>query len=202
MAGILDCFVHDKSPGYWGWVDSGRSLGAQRQTRLNESAKLTIGACVAQSAPRQCLAGQSLCSSSGHGSTRESCSVQRFRGNQNMSTFAQRIRSYVRSELDAANRADARGQADTAFRHLERAHVLGQATTIEHVRVHGCMLLWAIRHRRPGEAMGQVWRLAAASLLTAFGWLPDGNTGGANVSGFRRMPVPPDLQRILDATRE
>jgi hypothetical protein len=28
-------------------------------------------------------------------------------------------------------------------------------------------------------------------------WVPAGNTGGANVSALRRMPVPPDLERIL-----
>ena len=118
-----------------------------------------------------------------------------------MSTFALRIRSSVRLELDAANRANARGQKETAFRHLERAHVLGQAATVEHVRVHWFMLLWAIRHSKPGEATGQVWRLIAAALMTGFGWLPEGNTGGANVSGFRRMPVPSDLQRVIDAAR-
>lgn len=118
-----------------------------------------------------------------------------------MTTFAQRIHSSVQFELDAANRADARGQEEVAFRHLERAHVLGQAVIVEHVRVHWHMLLWAIRHRKPGEARGQAWRLIAAALMTGIGWLPEGNTGGTNVSGFRRMPVPPDLQRVIDAAR-
>jgi hypothetical protein len=118
-----------------------------------------------------------------------------------MTPFAQRIRSSVQIELEAANRAEARGEKDLAFRHLERAHVLGQATTVEHVRVHWTMFLWAIRHRKASEATGQVWRLIAASLMTGFGWLPEGNTGGTNVSGFRRMPIPPDLQRVMDAAR-
>ena len=118
-----------------------------------------------------------------------------------MTTFAYRIRSSVRLELRAASRADADGQAENAFRHLERAHVLGQAATVEHVRVHWHMLRWAIRHRKPAEAAGQVWRLIGAALITGLGWLPHGNTGGANVSGFRRMPIPPDLQRIMDAAR-
>lgn len=118
-----------------------------------------------------------------------------------MSTFARRIRSSVQLELDQASQADANGWADAAFRHLERAHVLGQAATVEHVRAHWHMFLWALRHRRPGELAGQVWRLTGAALMTGFGWLPDGNTGGANVSAFRRMPIPPDLQRVIDAAR-
>lgn len=115
-----------------------------------------------------------------------------------MTLFAKRIRSSVQFELDAAILAETRGDEDVAFRHLERAHVLGQATTVEHVRVHWYMFQWAIRHRKPGEVTGQVWRLIGASLVTVFGWLPEGNTGGANVSGFRRMPIPPDLERIID----
>ena len=118
-----------------------------------------------------------------------------------MTTFAFRIHSSVQLELDAASRADSRGQADVAFRHLERAHVLGQAATVEHVRVHWRMLRWALRHRKPGEVAGQVWRLIGAALMTGLGWLPDGNTGGANVSGFRSMPIPPDLQSTIDAAR-
>ena len=32
-------------------------------------------------------------------------------------------------------------------------------------------------------------------------WVPAGNTGGANVSAMRPMPVPPDLQALLDSVR-
>jgi hypothetical protein len=119
-----------------------------------------------------------------------------------MTRFAHRIRSSVQFELDAASQADARGEAEAAFRHLERAHVLGQPATALHVRVHWRMLLWAARQRKPGEAAGQFWRLIAAALVTGLGWLPEGNTGGADVSGFRRMPIAPDLQRVLDAARQ
>lgn len=118
-----------------------------------------------------------------------------------MTTFAQRIRSSVQFELDAAGQAEALDQKQEAFRHYERAHVLGQAAIVEHVRVHWYMLLWAIHHSKPAEVWGQAWRLIAAALFTGFGWVPEGNTGGANVSGFRRMPVPPDLQRLIDAAR-
>lgn len=118
-----------------------------------------------------------------------------------MSRFARRIRPRVRLELDAADCAEARGEPQLAFRHLERAHVLGQAATVEHVRVHLRMFLWALRHRKPGEAFGQLWRIVAAALKTGFGWVPQGNTGGADVSGLRPMAIPPDLQSILDDAR-
>jgi Protein of unknown function (DUF3703) len=118
-----------------------------------------------------------------------------------MSQFARRIHASIQRELSAASQAEARGDAALAFRHLERAHVLGQSVTSEHVRVHGRMLGWAIRQRKGAEAVGQVWRLAAAAVMTAIGWLPEGNTGGANVSGVRPMPIPPDLRRVLDNAR-
>lgn len=119
-----------------------------------------------------------------------------------MSRFADRIRPSVRFELDAAATAEANGEAELAFQHLERAHVLGQAATFEHVRVHARMFRWATRNRKPGEAVGQAWRLVAAALMTALGWVPRGNTGGTNVSGVRRMPVPSDLERILNTARQ
>ena len=118
-----------------------------------------------------------------------------------MPRFARRIHPWVQLELDATDRAEARAERALAFRHLERAHVLGQAATVEHVRVHGRMLLWALRHRQAREAAGQLGRLAAAVVMTGFGWLPEGNTGGADVSAFRRMPIPPDLQHLIEAAR-
>jgi len=118
-----------------------------------------------------------------------------------MPRFARRIQPWVQLELDAADLAEARAERALAFRHLERAHVLGQAATFEHVRVHWRMLLWALRHREAGQAAGQIGRLAAAAVMTGIGWLPKGNTGGADVSAFRRMPIPPDLQHLIDAAR-
>ncbi|WP_374367508.1 DUF3703 domain-containing protein [Piscinibacter sp.] len=120
----------------------------------------------------------------------------------NISTrYGRRIRASVQSELDAAAAREARGEPVSAFTHLERAHVLGQASTLEHVRVHWQMLRWALRQRLPGEVFGQAWRVVAAALKTWLGWVPTGNTGGSAVSGFTPMPVPPDLQDLIEAAR-
>lgn len=114
--------------------------------------------------------------------------------------YASRIRPSVQAELDAAEREELRGRPAAAFGHLERAHVLGQAATREHMRVHWAMAKWARRQGDHREVFGQLWRTAAAALKTWL-WVPAGNTGGANVSGFKRMPIPPDLQRRIDAAR-
>lgn len=114
--------------------------------------------------------------------------------------FARRIRPFVRDELDAAARAERLAEPAAAFAHLERAHVLGQSSTIEHVRVHWAMLRWALRQRSAAEALGQAWRITGA-LLKTWLWVPVGNTGSTDVSGFRAMPVPAELQRLIDVAR-
>jgi hypothetical protein len=116
-----------------------------------------------------------------------------------MSSFAQRIRPVVQSELDAARHARSLHDAAGEFAHLERAHVLSQADTLQHVRVHAAMLVWGIRQRSVREVIGQVVRIVGAATKTFIGLVPHGNTGGTNVSAFRRMPIAPDLQRLIDA---
>jgi len=117
------------------------------------------------------------------------------------STFSIRIRPHVQAELDAADAAEQRGEFYTAFLQLERAHVLGQSATLEHVRVHWHMLRFALRNRRRAESIGQAWRLVAAALFTPLGLVPTGNTGGTDVSGFRRMRLPQDLRSAIEAAQ-
>lgn len=104
------------------------------------------------------------------------------------------IAAYVRHELDAATSEVT--PADS-FRRLERAHVLSQVSTVAHVRVHWHMLVWGIRQGDVREVVGQILRIAGALIKTALGMVPLGNTGGANVSPFKPMPVPEDLAAIL-----
>jgi len=118
-----------------------------------------------------------------------------------MSTFAIRIKPAVSAELESAGAAERHGYLFIAFWHMERAHVLGQSATIEHVRVHWNMFIFSIRYRRAGEALGQFWRIIAAAIFTAPGLIPEGNTGGTNISAFRSSPVPRDLKSIIDVAR-
>jgi hypothetical protein len=62
------------------------------------------------------------------------------------SNFTFRIKRSVQAELDSAARLGAGGDAVSAFVHLERAHILGQQSTVHHVRVHWAMFRWALRH--------------------------------------------------------
>ncbi len=118
-----------------------------------------------------------------------------------MSTFAERIHPHVVRELERAIAAERQGDPSLGFHHLECAHVLGQSVTREHVRTHWAMLLWGVRRRHFREVAGQALRIVGAATTTGFGLVPSGNTGGSNVSPFRRLPIPLELQTIIDEAR-
>ncbi len=104
---------------------------------------------------------------------------------------------YIDKEIAAAELLAAAGEAAAAFRHLERAHVLGQASTYQHTRVHWLMLKHGLRERDTKEIVGQVLRISGAATKTPLGIYPKGNTGGANVNPLKPMPIEEDLAEIL-----
>lgn len=116
-------------------------------------------------------------------------------------SFGNRIRPYVDVELAAAHVAERAGDSTRAFHHLQRAHVLGQRSTVQHVRVHIRMLSWGMRHNKPREVLGQVTRVIGAATKTWLGLVPQGNTGAADVSPFKPMEVPDDLAELIDVAR-
>ena len=85
---------------------------------------------------------------------------------------------------------------EAAWAYLEAAHVLGQQTTRLHVRAHLAMLAMAWRNRNSREIVGQLSRIVAAALITRI-WVPQGNTGGSDVSALKSMPIPDDLQELF-----
>ena len=72
--------------------------------------------------------------------------------------------AYVR-ELDAGYAAFERDDFAEAFRHFERAHILGQRRTRLHVRTHIAMLKLAWRRRDKREILGQLSRVVAAAVF-------------------------------------
>jgi hypothetical protein len=101
-------------------------------------------------------------------------------------------------ELAAAREMMREGRDAEAFVHLERAHVLGQRWIVPHTESHWLMLRIALRRREPAAAVGQCVRMVLGALGSAVGRVPTGNTGGTNISMFRRMPIDPELLRIME----
>lgn len=111
--------------------------------------------------------------------------------------FYKNIKPYVDLELTLAKQARKQGDVRVEFTHLENAHVLGQASTLLHTKVHTLMLFWAVRQVNIKEGLGQVMRIVGAATKTAIGFIPTGNTGGTNVNPFKVLPVSPKLAAII-----
>lgn len=107
-------------------------------------------------------------------------------------------RSAFEAELAQARSLLAQGALATAFAHLEHAHVIGQAHVLPHVYSHWLMLTVEVRRRRPLAVLGQALRLVLGGLGSAVGVVPTGNTGGSDISMFKRLPIEPGLQDIID----
>lgn len=100
--------------------------------------------------------------------------------------------------LGQAKKAHAAGEWSRVRILLQDAHVLGQCLFWPHLLSHLWMLRLAYACRDWREIRGQILRLALVPLGNIMGRLPLGNTGGANVSAFRPMPVPIRLKEILE----
>jgi Protein of unknown function (DUF3703) len=101
------------------------------------------------------------------------------------------------SEMEAARSARSTGDTTREWTHLERAHILSQPVAGPHVRTHAAMLAAAFRRHDGHEMVGQVLRLVVAGPGSITGKYPVGNTGGADVSAFKPMPIPEDLSSLL-----
>ncbi|TNE63695.1 MAG: DUF3703 domain-containing protein [Alphaproteobacteria bacterium] len=110
------------------------------------------------------------------------------------------LKKAFREEMAQAKSFYHTGHYRDSFRHLERAHILGQRHFAPHLQTHWWMLKVGYRTRDMRELLGQFLRLAGC-LGSLIGKVPLGNTGGANVSPVKSMPIPQDLAAILDDPR-
>ncbi|MFN3585939.1 MAG: DUF3703 domain-containing protein [Moraxellaceae bacterium] len=78
------------------------------------------------------------------------------------------------------------------------AHVIGQAHVGPHVQTHWEMLKIEWQRRRLRAVAGQAVRIVLGGLGSAVGVIPVGNTGGSDISMFKRLPVAPELQAVID----
>lgn len=118
-----------------------------------------------------------------------------------MSLFlAPTLRPHFVAELDLAAQAECAGDLPAAWRHLERAHILGQRSAIAHTQAHLRMAAYALRRADAREVLGQLPRIVGGFFLSLSGRVPTGNTGGANVPAEQPMPIPDDLRRLLATT--
>jgi hypothetical protein len=86
-----------------------------------------------------------------------------------------------------------------AWRHFERAHIIGQPWFVQHSHAHWLMLKFGIKIKSKKETLGQLPRLLIGGIKSFVGIIPTDNTGGANVPPLRKMEIPEDLKNIIIA---
>lgn len=109
-----------------------------------------------------------------------------------------KLKEYVLSELRLGAGLLKEKNYDKAFRHFERAHILGQKSPKYHVLSHLWMLKTAFLKRDLKELVGQIIRIPLGFIGSLVGLVPTGDSGGSNVNLFKPMPIPDDLKKIIN----
>lgn len=109
----------------------------------------------------------------------------------------QALKQAFQQEMEKAQGFYQQSKFEQSFYHLERAHILGQSYIIPHILSHWWMLKLGFKLGNNKEIIGQIMRILASILFSRI-WVPKGNTGGANVSPIKPMPIPDDLNKLLN----
>lgn len=104
---------------------------------------------------------------------------------------------HFNNELDRYRVELDKNNLSVAWRHLERAHIIGQPWAVEHSLVHWKMLQFAFSIKDGKEIIGQLPRLLVGGVKSFVGNIPVGNTGGANVPPLQPMEIPQDIRDIM-----
>ena len=108
------------------------------------------------------------------------------------------LKPFYRQELLLAKNEFYKKHYQQSWRHLERAHILGQPYPAAHTAVHWKMLCFGIAIKSVKEIVGQIPRLLVGGLKSFVGKIPVGNTGGTNVPPLKPMEIPEDLAIIIN----
>jgi len=107
------------------------------------------------------------------------------------------LKPFYQKELNDALNTFKQQHYQQSWRHLERAHILGQPYPYEHTTVHWKMLCFGVKIKNFREVMGQIPRLLIGGVKSFVGKIPVGNTGGSNVPPLQPMEIPEDLLAII-----
>lgn len=110
-----------------------------------------------------------------------------------------KLKPFFNQELELAALSFAQQNLQQSWRHLERAHIIGQPYPYQHSLVHWKMLQFAVAIKDTQEVIGQLPRLLVGGVKSFVGTIPVGNTGGANVPPLKTMEIPKDLLTIIQS---
>lgn len=107
------------------------------------------------------------------------------------------LKIYFDIEIKQYQSAVAKRDLYVAWRHLERAHILGQSYPYTHSYAHWKMLMFGLKIKSLQEVFGQIPRLLVGGVKSFVGIIPIGNPGGANVSPLQAFPIEDELKEIF-----
>jgi len=108
-----------------------------------------------------------------------------------------KLKPFYEMELNAYKTESIKGNLQTAWRHLERAHIIGQQYPYAHSYVHWKMLRFGFKIKSHKEIIGQIPRLLVGGIKSFVGKVPLGNPGGANVPALKPFPIDIELMDIF-----
>lgn len=108
-----------------------------------------------------------------------------------------KLKFFFNAEIDAYKIQFNNGNLDLAWKHLERAHVIGQSYPYEHSLAHWKMLVFGFKIKSSKEVIGQIPRLLVGGVKSFVGKIPVGNTGGSNIHPLKSLPIEEDIQKIF-----
>ncbi|HRE76815.1 MAG TPA: DUF3703 domain-containing protein [Flavobacterium sp.] len=112
-------------------------------------------------------------------------------------TLPKNLRPFYRKELENYQTEYSKGNLKKAWRHLERAHIIGQKYPFAHCYVHWKMMQYAFKVKNTNEIIGQIPRLFLGGIFSFLGKVPLGNPGGANVPPLKPFPIDQDIEEIF-----
>lgn len=112
------------------------------------------------------------------------------------SIMNQLVSAAYATEISLAQTAFRNRDYSQCFYHLERAHILGQRSTLKHTYAHWLMFRVGLEQGDFRETLGQVPRILASLLFSRI-WVPLGNTGRSRVPAMKVMPIPDDLRHLF-----
>jgi len=113
-------------------------------------------------------------------------------------TLPNKLKEYYLNELNLYQNEYSKGNLQIAWRHLERAHILGQRYPVAHTYVHWKMLQFGFKIKSVKEIIGQITRLIFGGVKSFVGHVPVGNPGGSNVHPLKPFPIEKELLEIFE----
>lgn len=107
------------------------------------------------------------------------------------------LKAHFNSELNNYITSYRAEDLQNAWRHLERAHVIGQSYPYQHTYVHWKMLQFGFKIKSTKEIIGQIPRLLVGGVKSFVGKIPVGNTGGADVPPLKWLPIEDDIMEMF-----